>query len=99
VAIIIEFIGGFRDGTCASSESSDPTEADLALGIYYFSNSGEFGRIYKTYPDAGKEVVRIEGALAGMQKHVLMNEIYKVLSKTIGAADTIVRFEYLGQEE
>jgi hypothetical protein len=93
MVIIVEFVGGFRDGTRASSASEDPGEAELALNTWFISNQGEIGRKHGTASDAAKHILMTEGGQALAERGLGMSHFYKVVSKTVNGDETIVRFE------
>jgi hypothetical protein len=98
MAIIVEFVGGFRDGMRASSESADPGESKFALSVYAMSHEGEIGREHRSYPDPALHAIQMEGGEAIAEHGLDMNHFYKVVSKTVKDDDTIVRFEFVEQE-
>jgi len=98
MAIIIEFIGGFRDGGRFSSASEDPDDAWFAKSMYFRSREGEIGRTHRTASDLGMQIFLTEGPVAAIKKGVAPNHFYKVVSKIEKDDDIIVRFEYAGQE-
>jgi hypothetical protein len=98
MAIIVEFVGGFRDGMRASSESTDPGESKFALSVYAISQEGEIGGEHRSYPDPAMHAIQMEGGDALAQHGLDMNQCYKVVSKTAKDDDTIVRFEFVEQE-
>jgi hypothetical protein len=98
MAIIVEFVGGFRDGTRASTASDDPAEAKFALMKYHFSNQGEIGKKHQEISVAAQEIFHTEGVAGLVQRGLEMNHFYKVVSKTIEGDDTIVRFQSVGQD-
>jgi hypothetical protein len=93
MANIVEFIGGFRDGTRASSASEDPEEAKFAETMYFLSHQGEIGRKHRGYSDAAMHVLPTEGPEALIKQGLDMDHFYKVVSKTVEGDYTIVRFE------
>jgi hypothetical protein len=98
MAIIVEFVGGFRDGGRFSSDSDDPGDAWFAKSMYFRSHEGEIGRTHRTASDVGMQIFLTEGPVAAMNKGVAPNHLYKVVRKVEKDDDIIVRFEYAGQE-
>jgi hypothetical protein len=99
MAIIVEFVGGFRDGTRVSSGSADPNEANFALSMYHFSHQGKIGAKHKTASDAAVEILRTEGPAELAKRGLDMNHFYKVVSNTVEGDDTIIRFQSVGPED
>jgi hypothetical protein len=98
MAIIVEFVGGFRDGELASTASDFPEDVRLAEASYFLSHRGEIGRKHKTVSDAAMQVMVTEGGQAARERGFDMNHVYQVVERTEKDGDTIVRFEYVGQE-
>jgi hypothetical protein len=98
VAIIVEFVGGFRDGGRFSSKSKDLDEAWFAKAMYIRSNAGDIGHTHRTASDAGMQIFLTEGPEVAIQLRVAPNHLYKVVSKTEKDGNITVRFEYAGQE-
>ena len=95
MAIIVEFVGGFRDGLRASSASEDPGESTFALQTYALSQPGQIGKKHQAYSDEAMRVFRTEGPQAIAERGL---DFYKVTSKTVKDDDTIMRFEFVEQE-
>jgi hypothetical protein len=98
VAIIVEFVGGFRDGGRFSSASEDPDDAWFAKSMYLRSNAGDIGHTHRTASDADMQIFLTEGPDVAIQKGLVPNHLYKVVSKTEKDGDITVRFEYAGLE-
>jgi hypothetical protein len=99
MAIIVEFVGGFRDGFRASMESKDPEESGVAQMAYHLSHRGEIGRKHKTASDAARHILETEGAAALAQRGLDMNHFYKVVSNDVVGDDTIIRFQAVGPDD
>jgi hypothetical protein len=96
MAIVIEFVGGPRDGTRLSTASSDPKVTREAFAIYVTSKQGAVGGIHRTYSDAAQQILQTQGVTALINSGMEMDQVYRVISKAERDGDITVRIEYAG---
>jgi hypothetical protein len=86
-------------------ESENTKEARHVGAIYELSGQGRIGWTLKTISDAMLEFMQTEGGEAVIPREALIppglrrNHLYRISDKRSEGADTVVRFEYLGQEK
>jgi hypothetical protein len=98
MAVVIEFVGGPRDGTQLSTASTDPKVVREADGIYNLSQQGTVGRKHRTFSEAAEQILQTQGVSALINSGMEMDQVYRVISKAEKDGDITVRIEYVGQE-
>jgi death-on-curing protein len=94
--IVLEHAGGPLDGFAASSDSSNPEEAEWVRGMYYWMHpGGEIGRAYmgnwiELYRIL-RERARKSGYAGGLQAHV-----YRIVARRVEGNTVFVRYEHEG---
>ena len=100
MAIVIEFIGGFRDGARLSSESDDPDDVFRSRNLYFLSrNGGELGKKHSAISHATAETSGTAGETAQRKHGMERNHLYEVVERIEEDGDFIARFKYPSQED
>jgi hypothetical protein len=98
MAIVVEFIGGFKDGMRLSSDSQDPNEAHEVASLYLSNHQGEPGRESQAISAAALEVMRAEEPEGVMRTAFDLNHKYELVERFDGDSDVMLRYKYLRQE-
>ena len=103
--IVIEFIGGFKDGDCLRSDSEDPEEVKSALSYYLvFSKQGTIGKRFRAISDARwnelEDIVEVTDAGPVLMRAPIagMNHVYEVVDRIEDDDRILVRYQYKGVE-
>lgn len=102
--IVVEFVGGFKDGQRLANDASDQQEAEQAHAYYHISESGTVGKRFRTLSDAGlMELQEIaeetpDGPRLKREPTAKMNHIYQVVARNEDDRQITVRFQYMGRE-
>ena len=101
--IVIEFIGGFKDGDCLRSDSAEPEVVKSALSYYFvFSKQGAIGKRFRAISDARwnelEDIVEMTdaGPVLTREPTASMNHIYEVVDRSESDDQILVRYQYKG---
>lgn len=103
--ILVEFLGGFRDGQVLRSDSSNRDEFQECLALYILhSQGGQLGKRFKCYSEAGiaelGELLEVtpEGPRLKREPMAGRNHIYEVVSRQEDDDTIRIRYQYMGQD-
>jgi len=104
--IIVEFVGGFRDGQILRSDSTNPNEVRECMGLYVlFSQGGKIGKRMRGVSEAAiaelQEIVEMtpDGPRLKREPSAKMNHIYEVVDRQEDEQTIRVHYQYMGQHE
>jgi hypothetical protein len=96
MAIVVEFIGGFKDGIRLSSNSHDPNEAHEVASLYLGDHQGQAGLESQTISNASLQDMRTEEPEAVVRTGLELNHKYELVERSDRDGDVLLRYEYLG---
>ncbi len=101
--VLVQFVGGFQDGRRLNSRSSDPAEAQEALGQYFMSSEGTVGKRFRTVSEAGwremQEIIEVtpDGPRLKREPIYGMDHVYELVERIEDDTTIALRFEYQGK--
>jgi hypothetical protein len=93
MAIVVEFIGGFRDGLRWSTDSPDRRESNEAAWLWCI-HEGIIGKKIGVLSEAATEPVISERGQEAKNRGMDINHFYTLIEKVEDGTDTIIRYEY-----
>lgn len=104
--IVVEFVGGDKDGESFRSDSSDPQEVDQCMGHYIlFSQGGKIGSGIRGLSTAAiqelHEIVEStpDGPRFKRPPTFGTDHVYRVTDRREDDAKIVVRYSYMGRDK